>query len=147
MAPSSSVGCLGGVAAVTVAAGGILEQVAKAILYIINRREIACLECGKLKQPEKMRRHFDKHRARDADKSEAEKAALKAEYDRKLAEQQLKMEDLTSFLDYQARCQRDWFEQAKAKERDQKKALALEEHISNAETGKRRCKGSRGHPY
>lgn len=55
MAPSSSVGCLGGVAAVTVAAGGILEQVAKAILYIINRREIACLECGKLKQPEKMR--------------------------------------------------------------------------------------------
>ena len=46
--------------------------------------------------------------ARDADKSEAEKAALKAEYDRKLAEQQLKMEDLTSFLDYQARCQRDW---------------------------------------
>ena len=95
----------------------------------------------------------------DADKSEAEKAALKAEYDRKLAEQQLKMEELrskerhdmwvhlASFLDYQARCQRDWFEQAKAKERDQKKALALEEHISNAETGKRRCKGSRGHPY
>lgn len=58
--------------------------------------------------------------ARDADKSEAEKAALKAEYDRKLAEQQLKMEELrskerhdmwvhlASFLDYQARCQRDW---------------------------------------
>lgn len=56
----------------------------------------------------------------DADKSEAEKAALKAEYDRKLAEQQLKMEELrskerhdmwvhlASFLDYQARCQRDW---------------------------------------
>lgn len=59
-------------------------------------------------------------RARDAEKSEAEKAALKAEYDRKLDEQQLKMEEqmrkeredmrvhLTSVLEYKARCERDW---------------------------------------
>lgn len=62
MAPSSSLGCLGGVAAVTVAAGGILEQVGRAILFILDRRAIKCLECGKEKQPEKMQKHVDKHR-------------------------------------------------------------------------------------
>ncbi|KAI4998147.1 hypothetical protein ZWY2020_053489 [Hordeum vulgare] len=154
MAPSSTVGCLGGVAAVTAAAAGLLEIAGRGLLSILERRAVKCLDCGKMKQPESIQKHADKHRARDAERTEQERAALKAEFDRRLAEQlrerdeQMRKEredmrkHLIAVLEYKAHCDKDWFEQAK----EERKVIQARE-LEQAQEDRPRRKGRRERNY